>query len=292
VKGFAKIYSTILDSSVWGESKDVKLLWITMLAMGGEHGLVEASLGGLARRAGLTREECEVALAVLSAPDPDDSSGVDEGRRISKTERGWRITNHRYYRDFRTEKQIEGAERVKKFRAKERNATSVTGNDVTPGNATSRSDSTEADPEAERDQETPPPKDLTGCSDPLPVVVVPQSAESKVACPADLRLTEAQRQTLITGAIPEWALEPLERRFVANQTADPSDRRTLVVWRKCLGVYVTRTWNNPRQRPPAPGAPERDSEIRLRVARGTRQPNATDHSDPEQHFATIGATEV
>ena len=41
-----------------------------------------------------------------------------------------------------------------------------------------------------------------------------------------------------------------------------------------------------------PGTPERESETRLRLARGPRQPNAFDHSDPEQHLAAIGATVV
>jgi hypothetical protein len=41
-----------------------------------------------------------------------------------------------------------------------------------------------------------------------------------------------------------------------------------------------------------PGAPERESETRLRLARGPRQPNHTDHTDPNEHFAAIGAIEV
>ncbi len=42
----------------------------------------------------------------------------------------------------------------------------------------------------------------------------------------------------------------------------------------------------------APGSPERESETRLRLARGHRQPTLTDHSDLEKHLATIGATIV
>lgn len=41
-----------------------------------------------------------------------------------------------------------------------------------------------------------------------------------------------------------------------------------------------------------PGSPERESETRLRLARGHRQPTLTDHSDLEKHLATIGATIV
>lgn len=174
MRDFVKIYSTILDSSVWGESKDVKLLWVTILAMGGEHGHVEASVGGLARRAGLTREECEVALEVLVSPDPDDKSGVDEGRRIRKTERGWSITNHRLYRDFRTDQQIETAERVQRHRAKNKApVTSVTGNDVTAGSTPKLPVRPELEAEREEDLEpTPPPKDLTRSAGEPPTTLV------------------------------------------------------------------------------------------------------------------------
>lgn len=197
MRDFAKVYSTILDSSVWGESKDVKILWITLLAMGANTGgLVEASVGGLARRAGLTREECEVALAVLLSPDPDDKSGVDEGRRIQETERGWRITNHNFYRDFRTDAQVQNAERQQRFRnnhpkpkkpktaASLPTVTSVTRNEVTPPNAQSRTDQ---DRERDLEQTKPPPKDLTGQSAGRPpVVVVGEGSKASEPAPVEV----------------------------------------------------------------------------------------------------------
>ena len=105
-----------------------------MLAMADAKGFVEASVGGLARRAQVQREECEAALRVLLSPDPDDKSGIDEGRRIKPCPRGWLITNHSHYRDLRTDKQAKTAERVRRHREKK----SVTCNAVTLGNALKR----------------------------------------------------------------------------------------------------------------------------------------------------------
>lgn len=206
MRDFVKIYSTILDSSVWGESKDVKLLWIAMLAMGGETGIVEASVGGLARRAGLTRDECEVALDVLGAPDPDDKSGVDDGRRIHKTERGWSITNHRLYRDFRTDAQVENAERQQRFRDSQPKpkkkqelalpvVTSVTSNDVTPSNASSRVErEQERDQEQERKpeiarprEEAPPPPRLAPVADHQITVKLPKNRTEALVLPISER---------------------------------------------------------------------------------------------------------
>lgn len=114
--GFVKLYGSILDSSIWSETTTTRILWITLLAMADGDGQVSASVGGLARRAQVPREDVEAALAVLLAPDPDDRSGVEEGRRLRVISRGWQIINHRAYRDLRTTTQVKTAERVKKHR--------------------------------------------------------------------------------------------------------------------------------------------------------------------------------
>lgn len=73
-----------------------------------------------------------------------------------------------------------------------------------------------------------------------------------VACPSDLRLTDGQRGTLETGMIPGWAIDELTTRFVAKYGADPEDRRTLVVWRKCLSMAISSDWGNANKRPKKP----------------------------------------
>ena len=131
--GFAKVYETILRSSVWLEDVETRLVWITMLILADAKGILRASIGGLAHQARVSREGCERALQILQAPDPDDQSGVDEGRRVRRVEDGWFIVNHKKHRDFRTQSQIAAAERVRKHRKRHR--APVTGNDVTVGNA-------------------------------------------------------------------------------------------------------------------------------------------------------------
>ena len=122
MSGYAKVYTSILDSSVWSESYATRLVWITMLAMANNGGRVEASVGGLARRAQVTREECEAALEVLLSPDPDDKSGVAEGRRIAGCDRGWTITNYEYYRTIRDVDRRREQNRIAQRRHRERNA--------------------------------------------------------------------------------------------------------------------------------------------------------------------------
>lgn len=131
MSGFAKIFGSILDSSIWDEPAHTRLVWVTMLAMADGNGHVAAAVPGLARRARVTVEQCVDALATLSSPDRYDRSGVDEGRRIRSVQGGWDIINHRHYR----EAQSPGARRVAEHRRRKRQeGQSLQCNDVTVGN--------------------------------------------------------------------------------------------------------------------------------------------------------------
>jgi hypothetical protein len=86
-----------------------------MLVMADMTGAVEASVGGLAKRAGVTREQCEDALETLMGPDPDSRDGTT-GERVVPMRGGWKIINHGYYRDLRTPRQQADAERKARSR--------------------------------------------------------------------------------------------------------------------------------------------------------------------------------
>ena len=100
MKTYAPLFSTLIDSSVWGESKEVRILWITMLAKKDKNGLVESTLPGLARAAVLTLEECEGALAILESPDPHSRTPDNKGIRVRQVLDGWLVLNHAKYRDM------------------------------------------------------------------------------------------------------------------------------------------------------------------------------------------------
>lgn len=97
--GYTKLFHSILASTIWREDAATRLVWITMLAMTDKRGDVQASVPGLADFARVPVEECRRALAKLMAPDPDSRTDDHEGRRIMPIEGGWRLINHRKYRD-------------------------------------------------------------------------------------------------------------------------------------------------------------------------------------------------
>lgn len=101
MSGYTKLFSTILDSTVWTNTpKEVKLLWITMLLKKDRDQIVRASLVGLAKCAELTIEEAETALEFLMSPDKNSHSKDHDGRRVLKVDDGWFIVQGQKYRDL------------------------------------------------------------------------------------------------------------------------------------------------------------------------------------------------
>jgi hypothetical protein len=99
MSGYTKLFSSILDSTVWQESKETRLIWVTMLVMKDRRQIVEASIPGLAKRAGVSISEAESALERLRTPDPYSRTQEHEGRRIKDVDGGWMILNGERYRD-------------------------------------------------------------------------------------------------------------------------------------------------------------------------------------------------
>ena len=97
--GFNKLFPELITSSIWSESKETRLVWITLLASKNHNGYVAASLPGLARMANVSLDECQMAVQVLDSPDPHSRSKENEGRRIEAVPGGWVVLNHKKYRD-------------------------------------------------------------------------------------------------------------------------------------------------------------------------------------------------
>jgi len=105
--GYAKLHSSLINSSLWTEPSSVRVLFITLLALADREGTVYGSRCGISRLANIDPETHEEAWATLLAPDPDSSDlkrvPENEGRRIEEVEGGFRIINYAYYRSLRND---------------------------------------------------------------------------------------------------------------------------------------------------------------------------------------------
>lgn len=94
---YTKLFSSITESTVWGESYSTRIVWVTMLAMADASGNVYGAVPGLARRANVTLAEVEGALLAFMSPDPYSRTKDEDGRRIEEIDGGWCLINHGKY---------------------------------------------------------------------------------------------------------------------------------------------------------------------------------------------------
>jgi len=120
---YNKLFTKILDSSIWLESTPTRLVWITMIAAMDEDGMCQfASVANLAHRARVTKEEAESAIACLESEDVDSSDPENEGRRIERVPGGWIVLNARKYRELVTREVVKEKTRARVARFREKKA--------------------------------------------------------------------------------------------------------------------------------------------------------------------------
>jgi hypothetical protein len=109
---FLKLDLGVLDSSLWVEDAEVRITFITMLAMCDAVGLCAATAPGIARRANLPLGRVRTALAKLEAPDLESRTTDNEGRRIRRVNGGYLVLN---YVDYQ-QKDHGAAARARRYR--------------------------------------------------------------------------------------------------------------------------------------------------------------------------------
>lgn len=118
--GWTKLFSSIVTSSIWCEDDKTFRVWVALLALSDQEGLVEGSVPGLANLCRLTPDEMRAALEKLSSPDPDSRSPEFEGRRIEKIEGGWKLLNYEKYRQKAVAGEGSRAPYYRAYRARKR----------------------------------------------------------------------------------------------------------------------------------------------------------------------------
>ena len=118
MSGYAKLFSEIVDSSIWEESNETRIVWITLLALCDCDGYVRGSSGWLAGKAKVTQMACELALEKFKQPDARSRTPDHEGRRIEQLEDGWLVLNYIAFRERLSSdpQAIATRERVRKHR--------------------------------------------------------------------------------------------------------------------------------------------------------------------------------
>jgi hypothetical protein len=130
-EGYTKLFSDIVDSSIWDENAETCKVWVTLLALCNADGMVRGSIGWLAGKARVSQAACQVALSKFEASDPKSRTTDNDGQRIEALEDGWLILNYLIFRDrlSTNPKAVKTRERVRLHRERYhalRNINSVT----------------------------------------------------------------------------------------------------------------------------------------------------------------------
>lgn len=148
---YVKLFADLLDSSLWSEDSDTRIVWITLLVMANQDGLVRSTLPGIAHRARVTNEAAENALVLFESPDKNSRTPDNDGRRIERTDGGYQILNYKTRRDMQDEDSRRAQWRESQRRRRAAMSTSVN---------IGQHESTHTDTEAEADTDTEAVKDI------------------------------------------------------------------------------------------------------------------------------------
>ena len=111
---YNKIFTKILDSSIWLEPTTTRLVWLTFIAAMDEEGFVQfASVANLAHRARVSIEEAQSAVDCLESEDTNSSDPENGGRRAERVPGGWMILNAGKYRDMVTRAVVQEQTRLR-----------------------------------------------------------------------------------------------------------------------------------------------------------------------------------
>lgn len=102
---YAKIFDSIYDGTLVEDWRAL-ITFEQMLILCDSEGFIDMTPYAIARRTGIPIEHIEAGIKFLEQPDPNSRTDVEEGRRIARLDPhrawGWRIVNHKKYRDMRT----------------------------------------------------------------------------------------------------------------------------------------------------------------------------------------------
>lgn len=118
---YNKLFTKILDSSIWLESMPTRIVWLTFIAAMDEHGFCQfASVANVAHRARVSLPEADEAIKCLEGADPNSSDPDNEGRRLERVPGGWMVLNSEKHRHMVTRAiiQEQTRERVRRHRDK------------------------------------------------------------------------------------------------------------------------------------------------------------------------------
>ena len=249
---FTKLFSSITDSSVWQESDETRLVWITMLAMADPLGRVFAAVPGLSHRARVSLEATQKALEVFLSPDPYSRSEDHDGRRIEKIAGGWRLLNYAIYREMRDDEARKEQNRLAQQRKRKGVSKDVSNSadsqQVSAKSMTVSNVSNSQPPSAQEEVEEEVEVERTNTNTLASTAIAVPAARGKLVCTLPLNQGEHE---VFADDVQQWeALYPAvdvrqELRTIKGWAlSNPTRRKTKSGIARFVNSWLARSQNN------------------------------------------------
>lgn len=103
---YSKVFQQIFDSSI-SDDHVVRHVFMDLLVLADRHGVVDMTIGAIARRTNVPFDVVSHAITKLTEPDPASRTETEDGRRMipidDHRDWGWTIVNFSHYNAMRNE---------------------------------------------------------------------------------------------------------------------------------------------------------------------------------------------
>jgi len=131
MSGFAKVFESILESSLSLESPATRWVFLTFILLRDRHHEVRRSSFSISNRAHIPLYETEKAIACLCSPDPNSRGKDHDGRRLLPIDGGWFVVNGEYYRKLMSDEDKREKDTLRQQKKRERDSHALS-HSVTP----------------------------------------------------------------------------------------------------------------------------------------------------------------
>ncbi len=222
--GFAKLFSSITESSIWTADDKTLRVWIAMLARADSVGVVEGSVPGFASLCRLSVKDFERALEKLYSPDPYSRTPDNEGRRLEPITGGWKILNYVAYRNRCQSKEGSRAADMRRYRGRKKEGSVTSEGNALPTNVTGDAANVTRDTEAEAEAEAENKERVCSARPPeTPPVVKPAATGSPAVEPPTTRteFDAIAERNAVPKEVADWVWDTHEGRGWVDAAGQP-----------------------------------------------------------------------
>ena len=273
---YGKLFTMMYDGTLVEDWRAL-ITFQQMIVLCDSDGIVDMTPSSIARRTGIPLEHIEAGIKILESEDQYSRTAMEKGKRILLIDDhrswGWKIVNHKYYRDLasREDKREKDRVRIARKRASEAHCSGVS------QTVAECSEQSQKSPIQDTDTDTDKSKDLL--PENLKVSMPPdfELNDTNKNFVNDSNLTPTEKHDLVKDFIDYWTLDESKKTDKGWQMAF---RRNPIVKRAIVNSKHRGKNSGSHQQTYKPCLSERATENRKRAEREIDEQSLGENDSP------------